>query len=151
MTNLRFAFRQLLKSPAFTLVAIATLALGIGANSAIFSVIDAVLLRPLPFPNAERLTMIWETAPAAEVSGKMFNVATGTRITLNQTYKLLQGIIGFKGLANYVAPRLGDVKHSLADITLAKKHLGYTPHVSFEEGLCRTVGWHREGSNSNDL
>jgi putative ABC transport system permease protein len=63
MTNLRFAFRQLLKSPAFTLVAIATLALGIGANSAIFSVIDAVLLRPLPFPNAERLTMIWETAP----------------------------------------------------------------------------------------
>ncbi len=63
MNDLRFAFRQLLKSPAFTLVAILTLALGIGANSAIFSVIDAVLLRPLPFPNAPRLTMIWESAP----------------------------------------------------------------------------------------
>ncbi len=61
--DLRYALRQLLKSPAFTLVAIATLALGIGANSAIFSVIDTVLLRSLPFPNADRLTMIWETAP----------------------------------------------------------------------------------------
>jgi putative ABC transport system permease protein len=61
--DLRYALRQLLKSPAFTLVAIATLALGIGANSAIFSVIDTVLLRALPFPNADRLTMIWVVAP----------------------------------------------------------------------------------------
>ena len=63
MNDLRYAFRQLLKSPAFTLVALATLALGIGANSAIFSVIDTVLLRSLPFPQADRLTMIWESAP----------------------------------------------------------------------------------------
>jgi nucleoside-diphosphate-sugar epimerase len=93
--------------------------------------------------NVVKGNLLAASAPAAEVSGKMFNVATGTRITLNQTYKLLQGIIGFKGLANYVAPRLGDVKHSLADITLAKKHLVYTPHVSFEEGLRRTVDWYR--------
>jgi nucleoside-diphosphate-sugar epimerase len=83
-------------------------------------------------------------APAEEVSGRMFNVATGTRITLNQTFKLLQQIIGFSGPAKYAAPRLGDVKHSLADITLAKKHIGYTPHISFEEGLRRTVDWYRE-------
>ncbi|HEY2713721.1 MAG TPA: ABC transporter permease [Chthoniobacterales bacterium] len=63
MNDLRYAFRQLLKSPAFTLVALATLALGIGANSAIFSVIETVLLRSLPFPQADRLTMVWETAP----------------------------------------------------------------------------------------
>jgi UDP-glucose 4-epimerase len=94
--------------------------------------------------NVVKGNLLAAVAPAAEVSGKMFNVATGTRITLNQTYKLLQGIIGFQGTANYVAPRLGDVKHSLADITLAKKHLGYTPHVSFEEGLRRTVDWYRE-------
>ena len=63
MNDLRYAFRQLIKSPGFTLVAVITLALGIGANSAIFSVIDAVLLRSLPFPNPDRLTMVWATAP----------------------------------------------------------------------------------------
>jgi putative ABC transport system permease protein len=63
ITDLRSAFRQLIKSPGFTLVAILTLALGIGANSAIFSVIDAVLLRSLPFPKPDRLTMLWASAP----------------------------------------------------------------------------------------
>ncbi len=94
--------------------------------------------------NVVKGNMLAATAPAAEVSGKMFNVATGTRITLNQTFKLLQQIIGFSGSVKYAAPRLGDVKHSLADITLAKKHMGYTPDVSFEEGLRRTVAWYRE-------
>ncbi len=61
--DLRYAFRQLIKSPGFTVVAVVTLALGIGANSAIFSVIDAVLLRSLPFPNPDRLTMVWSQSP----------------------------------------------------------------------------------------
>jgi UDP-N-acetylglucosamine/UDP-N-acetyl-alpha-D-glucosaminouronate 4-epimerase len=96
--------------------------------------------------NAVQANVLASEAPAAEVSGKVFNVATGTRFSLNQTYKILEKIIGFSGEVEYAAPRAGDVRHSLADISLAQKHLKYSPTVSFEDGLRRTVDWYRQAS-----
>src|SRR5213595_4202451 len=67
IADLKFAVRQLRKSPAFTITAVATIAICLGANLAIFGIINSILLRPLPFPDADRLVTIYNTYPNAGV------------------------------------------------------------------------------------
>ena len=86
------------------------------------------------------------SAPAEKVSGRVMNVATGVRITLNQVVEELRGITGYDGPVAYAPERAGDIKHSLADISLAGELLGYVPSVDFREGLRRTVEWYRKSS-----
>jgi UDP-glucose 4-epimerase len=93
--------------------------------------------------NAVEANLLACKAPANKVAGQVFNTATGRRVTLNETFKLLQGLTSYQGQPKYGPERGGDIKHSLADISKAEAGLGYKPVVNFEEGLRRTVEWYR--------
>jgi nucleoside-diphosphate-sugar epimerase len=87
------------------------------------------------------------TAPKEKASGRMFNIACGERITLNETYALLQKMTGFEGKPLYATGRAGDIKHSLAQISAAREALGYAPTVDFAEGLRRTIEFYKLDQN----
>ncbi len=78
---------------------------------------------------------------AKDAAGKVINVACGARIDLNELLKLINKILGRNIQPRYSEGRKGDVKHSLADISLAKDVLGYKPEIGFEEGLRKTIEW----------
>ncbi|MGA2425811.1 MAG: SDR family oxidoreductase [Terriglobales bacterium] len=93
--------------------------------------------------NAVSANLLACSAPAAECAGRVFNCATGRRITLNETFVALKQLTGYKGTVKYAPERGGDIKHSLADIAQAQKHLGYKVLVNFEDGLRQTVEWYK--------
>lgn len=80
---------------------------------------------------------------APQASGEVINVATGGRISLNELFRTMRKMIGASVEPKYADARAGDVHDSQADITKAKRLLGYEPTVSFEDGLQRTVDWYR--------
>ncbi len=107
--------------------------LGDGQQSRDFTYID----------NVVSANLLACKAPVAEVAGRVFNIATGHRVELNETFWVLKKLTGYAGEVGYGPERAGDVKHSLADLSLARKHLGYEPIVNFEDGLRRTIEWYR--------
>ena len=102
--DVRFAMRTLRRTPGFTVVAVATLALGIGANTAIFSVINAVLLRPLPYPEADRLVFLTEWSE--QVPEMSFSVANLKDLRDQST--VFESVVGFNGRTSSSARRDAD-------------------------------------------
>jgi nucleoside-diphosphate-sugar epimerase len=94
--------------------------------------------------NVVSANLLAARAPAEKASGRMFNIAAGKSYSLNEVYRLLQELTGFKKPAQYGPPRSGDVRDSLADTSRAQDAMGYKTGVDFKEGLRRTVEWYRK-------
>src|SRR3984885_1274910 len=86
-----YALRMLAKSPGFTLAAILSLAIGIGANTSIFSIVNALLLRPLPYRDADRLVILWNRSPGLNITEDWFSTA--------QYFDIKNGHPGFEQVA----------------------------------------------------
>jgi len=108
---------------------------GDGEQSRDFTYVDNVV-------DANLIAASAESAP-----GQVFNVGAGSRYTLNRLLEMLEPMLGAPVERKYASERPGDVKHSQADITRARELMGYTPSVSFQEGLRRTFQWYRDSRN----
>jgi len=94
--------------------------------------------------NVVSANLLAAKAPAVNVSGKVFNVATGRRTTLLEAYEEVKRIIGYSGGINHAPEREGDIKHSLADISLAQQAFGYKVVADLAYGLEQTIAWSRQ-------
>jgi UDP-glucose 4-epimerase len=83
-------------------------------------------------------------ARAKQTKGEVINVACGEAVTVNEIIGMINDSVGKNVKSDYTDPRPGDVKHSLADITLAEKLIGFKPKVSFQDGLQLAINWYRE-------
>ncbi len=86
--QLKHVLRRLMRSPMFTVVTLVTLAIGIGANTAVFSVINGVLLKPLPYPDPEKLVGVWQKAP--DLGIQEFNASASDYFTFREENRTFQ-------------------------------------------------------------
>jgi UDP-glucose 4-epimerase len=94
--------------------------------------------------NVVSANLLAAKASAANVSGKIFNVATGRRTTLLEAYEEVKRITGYTGSINHAPEREGDIKHSLADISLARQAFNYRVIADLSYGLEQTIAWSRQ-------
>jgi nucleoside-diphosphate-sugar epimerase len=105
---------------------------GDGEQSRDFTYVDNVVDANLLAARAER------------TKGEVINIACGRAVTINEIIDMINNLLGKNVKPQYTAPRPGDVKHSLADITAAQKLIGFEPAVSFHDGLQRAIDWYRD-------
>src|SRR5258708_29228591 len=98
--DVRYGLRMLRLNPMFTVVALLTIAIGIGANTAVFSVVNSVLLKPLPYPKAEELVGVWQTAPGA---AGLASFSSGLRLSPSMYFTYAQHNRTFQALSVWFA------------------------------------------------
>jgi len=130
--DLRLAFRGLVREPGYSLVAILILAIGIGANTAVFSVVNPLVLKPLPFRDAERLVWIANTGRGEGLSGKTYRIAAYEELTRNnRSFESLTGYFAFFGYFSYTLTGSGEPER-LVGVQIAPgflEQLGIRPQL----------------------
>jgi nucleoside-diphosphate-sugar epimerase len=87
----------------------------------------------------------WLAANAKETHGEAMNISTSNAVTVNAVINTIKKLLGKENIKPiYALPRPGDIKHSLADVKKAKELIGYSPFVSFEEGIAKAINWYKE-------
>jgi UDP-glucose 4-epimerase len=135
-----FGPRQRADSPYSGVIALFAAALSEGRTPTVFG--DGLQTRDFTYV-ADVVQALSRAAEAPNVSGRVYNVGTGRGVTLLELIAALNRLLGTNVTPRHGPPRVGDVRHSRADISRARRDLGYEPRVSFEEGLAETLQWFR--------
>jgi UDP-glucose 4-epimerase len=135
-----FGPRQRADSPYSGVIALFTAALGGGRTPTVFG--DGLQTRDFTYV-ADVVQALTKAAEAPGVSGKVYNVGTGRGVNLLELIAALNKLLGTTAVAQHGPERAGDIRHSRADIGLARRELGYEPVVAFEKGLALTLEWYR--------
>ena len=138
-----FGPRQAADSPYSGVIAKFTTSMMAGETPTIFG--DGLTSRDFTYiDNAVSANLLACEAPSSVATGRVFNIGTGENHTLNEVYQVIADLLGFSGKPVYGFPRVGDIRHSLADISRAANELGYQPVAHFHDGLQKTVAWYKD-------
>jgi|SRR5579884_108799 len=138
-----FGPRQRADSPYSGVIALFVAALSAGRTPTIFG--DGLQTRDFTFVT-DVVQALTRAAEAPGVSGRVYNIGTGRGTSLLDLVAALNRQLGTNLTPRHAPPRAGDVRHSRADISLARRELGYEPAVAFEDGLAQTLAWYRQQS-----
>jgi UDP-glucose 4-epimerase len=136
-----FGPRQRADSPYSGVIALFVAALSEGRTPLIFG--DGLQTRDFVYV-ADVVQALQKAAAVKGVSGRVYNIGAGRRVNLLELLAALSKQLGVDIPPEHREPRQGDIRHSCADISAARRDLGYDPQISFEDGLARTLAWYRE-------